>query len=73
MISDPNIRYSVAASLSGYIAGPNGEYDWIPVYTRVDTRTGTANVNAGIYMPEQHADYGIQLYYDNIDGFHIDG
>jgi len=23
------IRYSVAASLDGFIAGPNGEYDWI--------------------------------------------
>ncbi len=24
------IRYQVAASLDGYIAGPGGEYDWIP-------------------------------------------
>jgi dihydrofolate reductase len=30
------IRYSVAASLDGYIAGPKGEYDWIIMDPDID-------------------------------------
>jgi dihydrofolate reductase len=40
------LRYNVAASLDGFIAGPHGEFDWIPddatvdfaaLFTRIDT------------------------------------
>ena len=30
------VRYQVAVSLDGFIAGPNGEYDWIVMDPSVD-------------------------------------
>jgi dihydrofolate reductase len=30
------LRYSVAASLDGFIAGPGGEFDWIPMDPDID-------------------------------------
>jgi dihydrofolate reductase len=32
----PELRYSIAASLDGYIAGPNGEFDWIVIDPEID-------------------------------------
>lgn len=40
------IRYAVAASLDGYIAGPEDEFDWIPNEPDVDFAAFTAEFDA---------------------------
>ena len=44
-MSSRRVRYSVAASLDGFIAGPGGEYDWIVMDPAIDFRAFFAGID----------------------------
>jgi dihydrofolate reductase len=52
------LRYAVAASVDGYIAGPNGEFDWMPIDPDIDFPAMYAGVS-GLVMGR--VSYGVFL------------
>jgi dihydrofolate reductase len=66
------VRYNVAASLDGFIAGPDGEFDWIPndptvdfagIFARVDTvLLGRRSYELVLGSPELPWSRGTRVY-----------
>lgn len=53
------IRYSVAMSLDGCIAGPNGEYDWIPTDPAIDFAAFFAGIDT-VLMGRRTFEVGLE-------------
>jgi dihydrofolate reductase len=60
------IRYGVAASLDGYIAGPNGEYDWIPMDPDIDFAGLAAQFDTYLMGRRTFELYATMGGYDNV-------
>jgi dihydrofolate reductase len=52
------LRYSVAASLDGYIAGPKGEFDWIVIDPDIDFEALYASFSALVMGRRSYEVYG---------------
>ena len=61
------LRYSVAASLDGYIAGPNGEFDWIVIDPDIDFDALYASFSALLMGRRSYEVYVSSDYQGNED------
>jgi dihydrofolate reductase len=62
------VRYSVAASLDGYIAGPRGEFDWIPMDPDIDFPALFARFDT-VLMGRASYDVARQSGHETMPGF----
>ena len=60
----PQLRYSVATSLDGFIAGPNGEFDWIVVDPDIDFAAMYAAVGSMVNTVQeaQQAQFPVMMF-----------
>src|SRR5215510_8635033 len=65
------LRYQVAVSLDGFIAGPNGEYDWIVMDPAIDFKALYAEFDT-VVMGRKTYDAGVaQAGKVEMPGLHV--